>query len=811
MSDLKFALRQLVKAPGFTTVAVLTLALCVGANLAIFAVLDAVLLRPLPYPAPDRLVTMYNSYPKAGRDRSSSSFLNYYGRRGNIAAFSHIAAFSSGSAIIGESGATEPLEVFHVSPEYFDTLGVNPALGRAFTEEDMKAPDSSSAILTDSYWRQHFNADPAVIGRTVRVDGRARTVVGVLRPDFRFLSSSVRLFLPLTLDVDRLRVDRLHNADYELIGRLKPEATLAVAQAQIDAHNAVQNRDFPFLQAITEAGFRTVVAPLHADHVAAIRSTLWIIEAGVVCLLLIGGVNLVNLLLVRADSRAQEFAIRHALGAGRLQLGRQVLAEILMLVVLGGGSGLALGALGIRLLNTLGIDRLPLGSEVRLDGRVAAVSLLGTLALGVLVALPVLWFNLRRRRGASVPSSSRSGTATHAAQRLRHGFIVAQVALAFVLLAGAGLLGVSLRRALAVAPGFRADHVMTGRFTLPDAHFRDDDARMAFLDRLQDALSAQPGVTAAGFSREVPVSSNHDVGVMRIPGHSPELAMPPIIHNRLGVAGDYFEAMGIPLREGRFLNSGDSHRSPWVCVVDEDFARTYWPGESALGKQVSDGSDVRDSSQWFTVVGVVGAVKLVEVTEATRGRTVYFPWRYSRALGEVYAVARTGLPPESFGLTFQKLVRSLNPELPVSDLRTMEMRLADSLVARRSPALLAGLFALVALLLAAVGTYGVLAYAVGQRRREIGVRMALGALRGQIGRQFLLLGLRLLVMGSVLGAIGAWLVGRAMQGVLFEVPSFHLPTFLAAVSVMTLASLIACLLPALRAARVEPMEALRAE
>lgn len=811
MNDLKFALRQLLKNPGFTAVAVLTLALCLGANLAIFAVVDAVLLRPLPYPAPDRLVTMFNSYPKAGRDRSLSSFLNYYGRRGNIEAFSQIAAFNYGSAIVGESGATEPLDVLQVSPEYFATLGVNPALGRSFAEEDMRAPESSTAILTDSYWRQHFNADPAVIGRSVRVDGRVRTIVGVLPPNFRFLSSRARIFLPLSFEADRLRVERLHNADYELIGRLKPGVTLAVAQAQIDAHNAIQGRDFPFLQAVTEAGFRTVVASLHAEHVESVRPTLWIIEAGVACLLLIGGVNLVNLLLVRADSRAQEFAIRHSLGAGRLQLGRQVLAEILMLVVLGGASGLALGAVGIRMLNTLGIDRLPLGSQVQLDGRVAAVGLIGTLVLGGLVALPVLWFNLRHRPGAALRTSSRSGTATHAAQRLRHSFIVAQVALAFVLLAGAGLLGVSLRRALAVSPGFRVDHVLTGRLSLPDTHYRDDDARVAFLERLQDALSAQPGVTAVGMASEVPVSPHHDVGVMRIPGHTPELAMPPIIHNRLGVAGDYFAAMGIPLLEGRFLDRGDSHGALRACVVDEDFARTYWPGESALGKFVSDGSDERDRSQWFTVVGVVGAVKLVQVTEATRARTVYFPFLYSRGLGEAYAVARTILPPESFGLTFQKLVRSLNPELPVDDLSTMEMRLADSLVTRRSPALLAGLFALVALMLAAVGTYGVLAYAVGQRRREIGVRMALGALRGQISRHFLLLGLRLLVMGTVLGAMGAWLVGRAMQGVLFEVPSFHLPTFLAAVTVMTLASLIACLLPALRAARVEPMEALRAE
>lgn len=670
----------------------------------------------------------------------------------------------------------------------------------------MKSPVSSCAILTDSYWRQHFNADPMVIGRSVRVDGRARTIVGVLPSDFRFLSTRARLFLPLRFEPNR----HLHSAGVELIGRLAPEATLAVAQAQIDAHNVEQNRDSPDLKLITEAGFHTVVAPLRAEHVASIRPTLWIIEAGVVCLLLIGGVNLVNLLLVRADARASEFAIRQSLGAGRLQLARQVLAEILTLVALGGVAGLPLSAAGIRLMLRLGLDRLPLGSQVQLDGRVAAVGVITTFALGGLVVLPVLWFSLRRP-GTSLLTSSRSGTATHAAQRLRHGFIVAQVALAFVLVTGAGLLGVSLRHALAVAPGFRPDHVLTGHLSLPEVRYADEAARMAFLDRLQDALGSQPGVTASAISSEVPINRNHDHGLMRIPGHAPELASPPILHNRLGVAGDYFAALGIPLREGRFIDSADSRRPLRVCVVDEEFARTYWPGESALGKQVIDGGEMQDKSQWFTVVGVVGAVKQVDVTEATLGRTIYFPYRHSRAGGEFYALARTGLAPETFGLTFQKLVRSLDPELAVADVRSMEMRLADSLVARRSPAFLAGLFALVALLLAAIGTYGVLAYAVGQRRREIGVRMALGALREQIGRQFLMLGLRLLMMGTVLGALGALLVGRTMQAVLFEVPTFHLPTFLFATIILTFASLLACLMPVLRAAQVEPMAVLRSE
>lgn len=645
--DIGFGLRMLRKNPGFTAVAVLTLTLCIGANLTIFAVVDAILLRPLPFPQPERLVTMFDTYPKTDLGRAGSSFPNLYNRRGSIEAFSSVAAYKNDAVIVGEPGASQRDEVMRVSPEFFETLGVGPALGRPFTEEEMTFQTHHVAILSHSYWRRHFNADPNALGREVRVNGFAKIIVGVLPPGFRFLSSKAQMLLPLSSSTDQRGINSLHNsADCEMIARLKPGATLAEAQSQIDARNVVVEKDFPYAKQVEASGFRTIMAPLHADHVEGIRPTLLLLQAGGLFLLLIGAVNLVNLLLVRASARTKELAIRQSLGASRLNVARQVITETVLLTVIGGMAGLGIGAAGIRLLAVFGVDRLPLGLRVALDGRTALTALVCAVALGFAIGVPVAWFNLRGHLAHALQSVTRGGTAGHAAQRLRHSFVAAQIALAFVLLTGTGLLGVSLRRTMEISPGFRQDHVLAGHISM---------------------------------------------------------------------------------------------------------------------------------------------------------------------LHKNYVLIRTSQRPEAIGLAVRKVVRAIEPELPIHDLRTMETRIADSLIMRRSPLLLAGVFASVALLLAAIGTYGVLSFAVAQRRREIGLRMALGALPGQIGRQFLSLGLRLLLVGTALGAFGAWLAGRAMQSILYNVPPLHAATLLGTALIMGVVSLVACLLPALRASRVDPMEALRDE
>jgi ABC-type antimicrobial peptide transport system permease subunit len=753
--DLRYSVRTLAKTPGFTATALITLALCIGANLTIFAIVDAVLLRPLPFPEADRLVTIFNTYPKAGVERDGSSFTNYYERRGKIAAFSELAICREGTAVIGEASTTQREPVMLVSPEFFSTLGIGPIIGRSFTEEELTFQTDGVAILTDAYWRQHFNADANVIGREIRVDGLQKKVIGVLPPTFRYLSSEAGLYFPLSSNPANRAPGQRHSGNsISMIARLKSGVTITQAQAQIDAHNAALADSYPQAKLIAEAGFRSLVLSLRADHVASIRPTLLLMQAGVLLLLLIGGVNLVNLLLIRASGRTKELAIRQSLGASRRRVVSQVLAESILLTLAGGLFGLAIAAGGIRLLTVLGADQLPLGAQIAFDGRLTLT--------------------------------------------------------AFVLLSGAGLLSLSLKRAMAVSPGFRSEHVLSGQISLPSKTYATTPARLGFVERLMEEVRHQPGVTAAGVITNIPLSRSNGKTAITPKGYAPRPGESVRGHYFYGVAGDYFAALSIPLREGRFLDSADLRRTERVCVVDEDFARRYWPQGGALGQQVFLSSKQEADSEAITIVGVVGAVKQAALTEDQASGAVYYPYN-NRFDDRLFVVVRTTTLPESLGATLQTIVRKIDAELPVNDLRTMDNRIADSLVARRSSALLIGLFAGVALLLTAIGTYGVLSYAVSQRHREIGIRIALGALPSQIRQQFLSLGLRLLVVGAAIGVLGAGLAGWVMRAILFNIPALHPATLIVTFGILGAVALVACLIPARRAAKVDPMVALRSE
>jgi predicted permease len=806
--ELRYAARLLRKTPGFTATALLTLAVCFGANLTIFAVIDSVLLRPLPFPEPGRLMTIFNTYPKAGVDRDGSSVTNYYERRGHIPAFASLAIYGYSTEIIGEPGATAREQTMRVSPDFFVTLGLGPAIGRTFTDEETTSETDQVAILSDAFWRQRYNADPNAIGKQIRVNGVPRTVIGVLPPAFRFLSSDARLFLPLaSRPEDRTPLQRHSGGNViQMIARLKPDSTLTQAQSQIDSQNTALEADDPQAKMMADAGFRSLVVPLHADHVAAIRPTLLLLQAGALALLLIGAVNLINLLLVRASGRVKELAVRQALGASRGHLISEVIVETTLLTIVGGLLGLAVGTGGIHLLRLLRADRLPLGSRIVFDARLALVALVAAIIMGIVFAVPIAWFHLRRHLGNALQSESRGGTSGHGAQILRHSFIVSQIALAFMLLAGAGLLGRSLQRVMAVSPGFQSDHVLTGQILLPWANY-SEAARLTFVESLMEKIGHLPGVLSAGVVNNVPFSGNIGKSAATVMGHVLRPGESVRGHYSYGVAGDYFRAMGFSLRRGRFLTADDSRRSERVCIVDEDFARYYWPHASAIGQRLWDGSEAGKDAETFTIVGVVGSAKQAGLTEDAAQGAVYYPYVF-RIGDSVFVAVRTSLPPESLGLAMQKAVRQIDRDIPVNDLRSMDTRIADSLVARRSPALLAGLFSCIALLLTAIGTYGVLSYAVAQRRREIGLRMALGAQPGQIRSQFFYLSLRLLAGGTTLGLIGAWLMGQAMRAVLFHVPPFNPAILAGAMCVMGVVSLVACLLPSQRAARISPMEAL---
>ena len=811
ISEIRYGLRQLRNHPGFTMVALITLALCLGANLTIFAAVDSILLRPLPFPQSDRLVLLYNSYPNAGKPRDLASLTSYYERRGQIPAFEQVTALSTGTSVVGETGSTEREDIERVTPEFFSLLGVPLAMGRAFHESEMTYQTDQEVILTDWYWREHFNADPNVLGKSVRSDGISRKIVGVLPPSFRFLSSRAGIYLPLSSEVGDRNTGARHSNNVVEIARLKPGITVTEAQAQIDAHNNAHAAEFSLAKEVTAAGFHTVVTPLHADHVASIRPILLLLQAGSLLLLLIGGVNLVNLLLIRASDRVKELAVRQSMGASRWDVVRQVLTETVLLTMFGGLCGIVVGVGGVRLLTSLGADQLPLGANIVFDGRVAAIAFFGAVILGVLLALPIAWFNLSKHLAAALQSESRTGTVTRSAQRVRHVFTVAQITLAFVLLSGAGLLTLSLKRVMGISPGFRADHVITGQFNLPWNSYHDFPSLSRFIDPLVETASHQPGVVAFGGISSVPLTGEAGGNVITVIGREPQPGESVMAHSVYAVFGNYFSAMGIPLREGRFLQIADAKNNAAVCVVDEAFARHYWPHGGAIGQQLFLDAGIPSKDEpIFTIVGVVGAVKQLDLTENDTNGATYFPYvrRFNRSF---FLAARTSLPPDSLALTLRKIVRDTNPEIPLNDIRSMETRMDESLTARRSPVVLTALFAGTALLLAAIGIYGVLSYSVAQRRREIGVRMALGALPKQVLAQFLNLGTRLLLLGSALGMVGAWGAGRAMQSVLYGVSGIQLGVLAATFAATVLVVLLACLLPARRAAKVDPMVALRYE
>jgi len=465
-------------------------------------------------------------------------------------------------------------------------LGVKPAFGRFFTEEETDYARSAVVVLTDAYWRSHYNADPGVLGRAMQIEGQLATIVGVLQPDFRYLSSRAKLFFPLASAPEERAPQARQNINVQLIARLASDASLDTAQTQIDAFNAQQMEGYPsaIAKLLENTGFRTHIYPLHADHVRSVRPVLLWLQGGALLLLLIGSVNLVNLLLIRASARVKEFSVRQALGAGRHHVARAVLIETIMLAGIGGVLGLGVGAVGISLLSVLGTSELPLGTQVAFSSRVAATALCGSVLAGVAFALPIIGFLLRKHLAPALHTEDRSGTVSRAAQRLRHAFIVAQIALAFVLLTGAGLFGVSLQRVLKVSPGFQPQQVLTGRIGLPPARYGNEQTRLAFIERLLDEIRVQPGVTSAAISTVVPFTGQDNnqaivpEGFVSQPGDSIRT------HFHCATSGDFWQAMGIGLRQGRFLEDADNHRDQRVCVIDEVFAQHYWPNEDAIGR-----------------------------------------------------------------------------------------------------------------------------------------------------------------------------------------------------------------------------------
>jgi predicted permease len=808
--EVKMALRRLQRSPGFTATALATLAICIGANLAIFAVVDAVLIRALPFPDPGRLLTLYYVYPKLPSAVSGASLTNYYERRGKIPALSSIAEIQESTAVIGSTGSTSIEKLGRVTPEFFDTIGIRPLMGRGFKESELTYQSDNEAILSYEAWRDWYGCDPAILGKSIRSDGIPRTVVGVLPPHFRFLSFDARVYMPLSSEEGERNVGARHSIGKILIGRLANGATVAEAAAQVEALDAAIAPLFSAAKEVADAGCHTVVAPLQSDYVAPVRPMLLLLQAGALLLLVIGCANLINLLLIRASDRALELAIRQALGATSRHLMRDTISETLVLAAAGGLLGIGLGIEGLRLLSALGADRIPLASEVSFDWRFVLASLIGAIACGAALGAPVSWLSLPSRLAPSLQSQSRTSTAGRGTRRLRSGFIVAQVALAFVLLTAASLLGLSLRRAMEVNPGFQADHVVTGRVSLTWKGYHDLPSFGRFFDRVLDGAQALPGVMSVGVTSQVPAIGNGSSDVVTVVGYRAARGEVTEVHDLYAVAGDYFRAMGIPLLAGRFLTADDCRRTDRICVVDEAFARHYWPAGDPIGRTLYRGTPEGNHDDTYRVVGVVGPVKQSGLTEAVPRGAIYFPYTLMFERG-YFLVVRTQGDPEALGTTLARIVRGVDPEMPLTDIRTMDRRIHDSLAGRRSPAVMAGIFAATALLLAAVGLYGVMAYSVAQRTKEFGVRLALGARPADILRFVFWHGLRLAAIGLGIGIASSLALMGGLSSLLFGLTATS-PYAYAGVSVLLLAMAgAACLVPAIRATRVDPIVALRSD
>jgi len=815
LHDLRFASRVLWKDRGFAATVILTLGMCIGANAAIFAIVNGVLLRPLPIPEADRLVTLYNSYPRAGVERASTGVPDYYDRLRETDVFEELALYRVNGQTIG--GEVDPQRIFGMSvrPSLFRMVRAAPHRGRIFREDEGEIGHEHEVILSYSLWQQLFGARDSAIGQDLRINGVTYTVVGVMPRAFYFMNPDVKLWTPMAFTPEQKSDDARHNNSWTMVGRLKPGASVAVAQQQIDALNSRNLERFPALkQILINAGFHTVVAPLQQDLVREVRSTLLMLWAGVLFVLAIGAVNITNLVLIRSSSRMRELATRHALGASLPRLIRHLLTETALLTIVGGMLGLAIGYLSLKALGGIGLDALPRANEIRIDPQVIAFTFALVLAIAVLVGLAPVARLTGLNLAQAFREEGRSGTAGHGARVVRRILVASQVAFAFMLLSGAALLLTSFQRVLAVAPGFTPTDLLTARVAPPASRYGEDAALRAFADRLVTAVRTIPGIQFASLSTSIPFGGSFSDSVILAEGYQMSPGESLISPYRVVTTPGYFEALGIPLRAGRTFNDSDTDTSARVVIVDERLARKFWPGGSPIGRRMFQPENPNDlvtpdkNTRWLTVVGVVGSTKMAGlVTTEDRVGTYYFPLRQSpeRALT---LVAKTSAAEIAVAPSIRQQLRAIDPELPLYDVETMSHRMRESLADRRTPMIVAIVFAVVALFLAAIGLYGVLAYQVSQRTKEIGIRMALGSDSKRVFGLIVKEGMTLMAAGFVAGVVGAFAIRRTMAAQLYAVGPMDPLVLSIVAAALAVVAFLACMLPARRAARIDPLIAL---
>ena len=798
--DLRYAVRLLRRQPGFAAVAVITLALGIGANTAVFTVINGVLLRPLPYADPDRLVTLLNG--RNGRLSTAFSPPNYIDITTQSGVFAGSSAFQPTTANLTGQGEPQRLEGAEVTWTFFQVLGVTPRLGRAFAETD-QTDNAPVLVISDGFWRQ-LGARPDIVGREVVLDGKPFTVVGVAPPEVAIPRNAV-YWRPLILSPRDLAPQARGAQFIFVVGRLRPDIDLAGANAGMAT---VANRlaaDFPR----TNDGRAMTAVRMHERMVSGIRPALRVLLGAVMVVLLIACVNVANLLLARASGRTREVAVRAALGAGRRRLIQQFLAESLVLGAAGGLAGLLVAFWSTRALVALGPASVPRLSEVTIDWRVLAFTMGIAIATSVLFGLVPALASAGRGAARFITAAGR-GSIGGSGTALRKVLVTAEFALAVVLLAGAGLLLRSYQRISAVDPGFSPDGVLTFNLALPAAKYPSNDTSMRFIAEYVDRLAGTPGVQAATAVFGLPLSDGFSASSSFLKPGETDSGNTPSVGMRI-VTPDYFKAMKIPVRTGRVFDARDDDVGPEVVVINEEAARRYWPNEDPIGKQLRLGVRLARGvrSGFKTIVGVVGDVKFGAL-DAPTPPEAYLPHAQHPVSDLTIAVRATGEPMTAVP-TARAALAAMDRELPMADIQTMNELVGRSVAERRFVMLLIGAFATLAVVLAAIGIYGVLAYLVTQRVQEIGVRLAIGASPRDVVRLFVREGAVLTAIGLVCGLAGALAAAQALTSLLFGVDATDPSTFASVAVALAAVAFVATYVPARRAARVDPMTALRTD
>ena len=803
IQDLRYAGRMQLKNPAFTVVALIALALGIGANTAIFSVVNSVLLRPLPYKDPERLVMVWEDASKFGYPRDTPAAANYIDWRDQNTVFDGMAAMVEVSFNLTGAGDPERLQGRGVSANLFPLLGVDAQVGRTFTSDEDEPGSDYVALLSHALWQRRFGGDKSIVGKPISLNGETFTVVGVMPASFQFPTSDDAFWLPIGFTPEQKTNRDRHYL--EVLARLKPGTSLEQAQTEMHTIAARLAQQYP--NSNTDLG--AVVTSLHEHLVGDIRTALLILLGAVGLVLLIACANVANLLLARAAVRQKEIAVRVALGARRLRLIRQFLTESVLLATIGGVVGLAFAYGGLFLLRSFIPENIAQAREISIDLKVLGFTFLVALITGVIFGLAPALQAARFNQTETLKEGGRDSATGSSGKRIRSLLVIAEVAVSLVLLIGAGLLINSFLRLRNVDPGFRSDNLLTMKFDLPLPKYMEFEKRSAFYSDLVQRVGAVAGVKSAAITTNLPLYRQGNSMGVSIEGQPP---LPPGQENVVvtrTISPGYFDTMGIPLLRGRQFTDQDTAKTPNVAVINETMARTYWPGEDAIGKRIGAGR-VERPEDWIQVIGVVKDVHQFELTAAPRPQ-MYLSYRQGDFFPPRDLVVKTDVDPASLAATVRKTVWEIDKDQPVSNIRTMDEILSDSIARQRFSMLLLAIFAGVALTLAAVGIYGVMSYSVAQRTHEIGIRMALGAQTGAVLKLAVGYGMKLVAVGVVAGLVAAFALTRVMSTLLFGVTATDPVTFTVISLLLILVAAIASYIPARRATKVDPIIALRYE